>query len=650
MKLSKLINRNIKKTFSDYLIYFITLCLCSSLFFTYLTLGSNNHPILSGNYIYSVEGFSKTAIALTYVISLIFLGLTHYVNNFMIKQRSKEFSVYMILGTPQGKISKLFFIETYLIGISAVFIGCILGTVFASFLSSFIVSYVSGESLYKFTIYIDVFLQTIIYFSIVFIIVGIFNTNKLNKMSLLQVMNERKIIEVKKISKSKYMMYLIFTVFCFSFPFIVSSSQEYMNMIGDLPEIYAILPSFLPYLALYTGYYILSYSIKMFIDYKPKIKFKRLNTILFNNLFARILSNIRSIATITAIFVVATYSLILGPIVTEFAKGFFEYRLPYDLIVSYQDTSEDKSDLLKDAFLESNIAVDEISLIKEYSLSQIDSLICGITDYNKARIMNNLNPISLESDEFIYHISNKKNKADFIENLYSEHKNINIGDKSTLNLPSDKSKSVYNDAIGEWLSYNTLVVPDEVLEFLELDYYSYYVNTKQSVPLEKVTDVMNSITSNLGISNEEDIELHTLEENKYITMSAGMYTFFIGIGIIFFIIALTILTLQQLSDARINKEKYGILHKIGVDRLKINKLINKQVFILFMIPYVFGVLSSSHFVSTFYTQWEGYIYAYMGVDKFILSVLFGFSVILVIFGIYYISSIRMYKNIIKDEF
>ncbi|MEF9992470.1 MAG: FtsX-like permease family protein [Romboutsia sp.] len=650
MKLSKLINRNMKKTFSDYLIYFVTLCFCSSLFFSYLTLGSNNHPILSGNYIYSVEGFSKTAVALTYVISLIFLGLTHYVNNFMIKQRSKEFSVYMILGTPQEKIAKLFFIETYLIGICAVFIGCMLGTVFASFLSSFIVSYVSGESSYKFTIYMDVFLQTIIYFSIVFIIIGIFNTNKLNKMSLLQVINERKIIEIKRISKSKYILYLIFTVFCFSFPLMISNSQYYMNIIGELPDIYAVLPSFLPYLALYTGYYILSYSIKIFIDYNPKLKLKRLNTILFNNLFARILSNIRSIATITAIFVVATYSLILGPIVTEFAKGFFEYRLPYDLIISYQDTSYDKSDLLKDAFSENDIEVDEISLIKEYSLSEIDSLICGITDYNKARTMNNLNPISLEEDEFIYHISNKTNKDEFIKNLYVENENINIGNKVTLNLPSNKSKSVYNDAIGEWLSYNTVVVPDEVLEFLKLDYYGYYVNTKQSVPLEKSTDVMSSITTNLDILNEEDIELHTLEENQYIAISAGMYAFFIGVGIIFFIIALTILTLQQLSDAKINKEKYGILHKIGVDRSNINKLINKQVFILFMIPYVFGVLCSSHFVSTFYSQWEGYIYAYMGFDKFILSVLFGFSVILVIFAIYYISSICMYKNIIKDEF
>lgn len=212
MRLSKLINKNIKKTFSDYLIYFITLCLCSSLFFSYLTLGSKNHPILSGSYIYSVEGFSKVAVALTYVISLIFLGLTHYVNNFMIKQRSKEFSVYMILGTPQGKIAKIFFIETYLVGISAVFIGCILGTVFSSFLSSFIVYYVGGVFSYKITLYIDVFLQTIIYFSIVFIIIGIFNTKRLNNMSLLQVINERKTTEVRQISKAKYILYLLFTV------------------------------------------------------------------------------------------------------------------------------------------------------------------------------------------------------------------------------------------------------------------------------------------------------------------------------------------------------------------------------------------------------------------------------------------------------
>lgn len=423
-----------------------------------------------------------------------------------------------------------------------------------------------------------------------------------------------------------------------------------MNMISKLPDIYAVLPSFLPYLAIYTGYYVLSYTIKIFINSKPKLKLKRLNVILFNNLFARLLSNVKSIATITLILIIATYALILGPITTEFAKGFFEYRLPYDLIINEKDTNYDKSILLNDSFLENNIEIEEIGLIKEYSLNDVESSICGITDYNKARSMNNLTPISLEKGEFIYQISNKANKEEFIKKIDEENISLNINDEITLNTPINKSKSVYNDAIGEHLSYNTVVVPDKVLKFLVPKNYNYYVNTKEPVPLESVTNLINSITTNLNILNNDDIELHTLEENQATTMSAGMYVFFIGAGIIFFIIALTILTLQQLSDAKVNKDKYGILYKIGVDKLKINRLINKQVLLLFMIPYIFGVLCSSHFVSTYYSQWEGYIYAYMGFSKFILSILFGFSVIFIIFLIYYLASISMYKNIIKDEF
>lgn len=553
MKFSKLTNKSIKKIFADYLIYFITICLCSSLFFSYLALSSKGHSVFSGDYIYSVEGFSKIAIISTYIISFIFLGLIYYVNSFTIKQQLKEFSVYITLGISKEKIIKKYFLETYIIGILAVIVGSILGSIFVSFLSGFIVYYISGEFSYNATVYSDVCFKTIIYFSIVFFIVGSFNSKKINNISLIEVITDEKVTEVKKVSKVKYSLCLAFTTFCFSAPLIVYKNQEYMNRVNKLSFIYAILPTLLPYLSIYASYYIFSYFIKFFIDKKFNTKINGFNFILFNNLFERILSNIKGIGTMTLIFIVATYTLIIAPVTIEFTKGFLEHGTSYDLIINDSYKNEDKFTLNNDVFLENGGQSKEIILSKEYKLDNLQSAVNSTVDYSNIKMMSN-------------------------------------------------SK------------------------------FSTLVNDIESIKLTS----KNSPTN--------------IEEDKVITIPVGTYIVFIGGGIIFFIIAFTILTIQQLADARRNKKKYRMLYKMGMDKSKVNKLINKQVFILFTIPYVFGGLSSIYFVFTFYSQWKSHMYTYIGIEKLSLSILCGFAIILVIFLIYYMTSTFMCKNIIKDEF
>lgn len=46
----------------------------------------------------------------------------------MIKRRAKEFSIYMLLGMEQKKIAFLYFVETLEVGLLAILIGTIAGT------------------------------------------------------------------------------------------------------------------------------------------------------------------------------------------------------------------------------------------------------------------------------------------------------------------------------------------------------------------------------------------------------------------------------------------------------------------------------------------------------------------------------------------
>ena len=94
---AKLFRNNIKKALRDYVIYFFTLVISSTLFFAFLSLTSRYNDILGGDGNYSLALFQNTIRYAVLAISVIFVALIRYINNYMLKQRSREFSVYMIL-------------------------------------------------------------------------------------------------------------------------------------------------------------------------------------------------------------------------------------------------------------------------------------------------------------------------------------------------------------------------------------------------------------------------------------------------------------------------------------------------------------------------------------------------------------------------
>ena len=56
------------------------------------------------------------SISLSFVPHLLF-ALIRYINTFMLKQRSREFAVYMVLGMEQKMVARQFFLETLIFGI-----------------------------------------------------------------------------------------------------------------------------------------------------------------------------------------------------------------------------------------------------------------------------------------------------------------------------------------------------------------------------------------------------------------------------------------------------------------------------------------------------------------------------------------------------
>ena len=124
MMLFKLSLKNIRKSFKDYAIYFLTLILGVAIFYVFNAIDSQQAMLEVSN---STRGIMKMMVTMlsgvSVVVALILGFLIIYANNFLIKRRKKEFAVYMMLGMGKQEVSQILFGETILIGLFSLCVG-----------------------------------------------------------------------------------------------------------------------------------------------------------------------------------------------------------------------------------------------------------------------------------------------------------------------------------------------------------------------------------------------------------------------------------------------------------------------------------------------------------------------------------------------
>ena len=118
----KLAINNAKKSIKDYLIYFITITMCVSLFYAFTSLSSSSYELITEDS-YNFEQLKKMLKYSTYVITALLAILVAYVSKYMIRRRQKEFATYILLGAEQKSIALMFFVEMLIVGILSVVCG-----------------------------------------------------------------------------------------------------------------------------------------------------------------------------------------------------------------------------------------------------------------------------------------------------------------------------------------------------------------------------------------------------------------------------------------------------------------------------------------------------------------------------------------------
>lgn len=696
--LFKLSIKNIKKSFKDYAIYFLTLLLGVAIFYMFNSLDSQEAMLQVSN---STRDIIKLMISMLGYVSVfvaVVLGLLIvYANNFLINRRKKEFGIYMTLGMGKRQISKIILMETILVGIISLIVGLIIGIFASQFMSVLVAKMFEADmSKFQFVFSKDACIKTCIYFAVMYVAVMFFNTFTISRYKLINLLNATKKNESIKIKKPV----ISILVFLFGAGILGYAYWKVTGDVNSLTTADKILP---PILMGIVGTISIFWSLSGFvIQVAQKMKstyLKDTNMFVLRQINNKINTTIISMSVICLMLFMTISILSVSLSLRNTMQRELADMTPVDLnlsktanlpesytnrqgkVINYtkeqiEDSKISIEETLKNNGLDMSVLKDvvEIPIYTSNDLTWEDffgedyekvkaqfpkldygaaEAIVKISDYNKIAKLYGTEQYELKDDEYIV-LCDYDNMAEIRNQVLNEG-----GHKLTIAGKEYKSKYAnckngYIEMAASHINTGIILVPDncpltEDMKEKTVFVANYNVETdEEKEEIEKIfADNNNSIL--LQNLDNKGIDLDGITKIVIIQSSVGVASIvtFIAIylGIIFLIASAAILALKQLTESSDNKQRYLVLRKIGCDEKMINKALFSQIAIFFGLPLILAIIHS-----IFGIQFAMTIMAGLAKSEDLLpSIIATVIIIGIIYGAYFLATYLGSKNIIKEE-
>lgn len=659
--LFKLSLKNIKKSFKDYAIYFLTLVLGVAIFYVFNAMDSQQAMLELNDAEKEIIGLMNEFLGGVSIFVAIVLGfLIIYASRFLIKRRKKEFGIYLTLGMGKRDVSKILLMETFIIGIISLVAGLIIGIIASQFMSIVVANLFEADmSEFTFVFSKAAAIKTIFYYVIIYLIVMIFNVFAVTKYKLIDLLNASKKgekIKVRSLGLS-VVIFLIAAVILGIAYYFATQRLDSLDLFGT-----SILLGIIGTFLLFFG---ISGFILKLVQSNKKLYLKNLNIFILRQINSKVNTTVFSMSIICLLlfFTITIFSSAWS--INMSLKNDLQYGTPADVLVYTYSDAEGKTAkniLTKVGYNLDNFAeytesytygfdtVTVGSLLtpilndvqKDYPNLLVDNYlpVMTISDYNKIASFYGNQTYTLNEDEFIL-------VADYEQMLQYENKalakgvTIQIGDKTLHNKYKECVEGLLQMS-GNKANTGIVVVPDDIdISSSEITKNFLAANFKgdKDEANSELMSYMDEINGEGAVADTK-IDIYTASTG----LSAIMIFIGLYLGIIFLISSAAILALKELSDSSDNKEKYGMLRRIGVDDRKLNKALFIQIGIFFMLPLlvaiihsVFGIMSASKIMES------------MSVTTNISSIAMTALLIIAIYGGYFIVTYFTSKRIINEK-
>lgn len=221
---AKLVLRNARRSIQDYLVYILTMTICVTLFYSFLSISSSYYnPDIGAEYDFTMlsDGMKLAICAVT----LFLLFLIRFVNNYMLRRRQREFALQSIMGMEQQTIGRLFFAETFLMGLVSIAAGIFLGVFCSQFITAMLLTSYGKQYEITWTLFPDTVLLTVAFFVLSFLVVGLSNTRAIRKMKIIDMLTADR-ENGPELRKSRWIWMLTFLFEVFSIWMCITGVQK----------------------------------------------------------------------------------------------------------------------------------------------------------------------------------------------------------------------------------------------------------------------------------------------------------------------------------------------------------------------------------------------------------------------------------------
>ncbi len=683
--LFKISLKNIRKSLKDYTVYFFTLILGVAIFYVFNAIDSQSVMLdVRANVMDIIKLMNDILSGVSVFVSCILGFLIIYASRFLIKRRNKEFGIYLTLGMSKRKISVILFFETLLIGIVSLVAGLVIGTILSQFMSVIVANMFDADmTKFKFIFSMKACVKTLIYFAIMYVLVMIFNTFSISRCKLIDLLNAGKKTE-KVTMKNPVVCTIVFVigVGILSYAYwMVTRGVKSINIINKIG-----IPIALGCVATFLIFWSVSgFMIRIFTSIKS-VYYKGVNSFVLRQFCSKINTTVFS-TTVICIMLFITISVLsaalsmkdslskdldsMCPVDVQLAK--YSYDAMSEAYATSQNMNEKDREMLEDSKLSiietlNNSGFDAQKYFKdvvEYNiyntgLTVKDTIgdintddyqfmadtimpVMTIGDYNSVARLYGNSTYELNDDEYII-------VADYKNMVMIRNQALKKG--ITLSVNGKEYKPRYNECkdgfvqIGvQNMNDGILVVPDNAVKpqqvrnmGLSADYRADTKEERYSIETQLDNLMKNISFKKSFISWNSRIEL----AESSVGLGALVTFIALYLGIIFLISSAAILALRELSDSADNKERYGMLRKLGVDERMIDMALFKQIGIFFAFPLILALIHS-----VFGMTFINIILATMGMSSMAASIGLTLAFVAVIYGGYFLITYLCSRSIIR---
>ena len=684
MMLFKLSIKNITKSIKDYAIYFFTLVLGVAIFYVFNAIDSQTVMLNVSSSTSEIIRLMTTILGGVSVFVSFILGfLIIYASRFLIKRRNKEFGIYLTLGMSKRKISLILFFETLIIGAISLGVGLAIGIVLSQLMSILVANMFEADlTKFQFTFSSSAALKALLYFSIMYLIVMIFNTIIVNKCKLIDLLHGNKKSEKVKL-KNPIICTIVFiiAVIALSYAYYLVTdgfgTSPLMNTISGI-----LIPIALGCISTFLIFWSLSGLILKIVMHLKKYYYKGLNSFTVRQISSKINTTVFSMTIICLMlfFTICIFSSALS--IKNSLSGNLKDLAPVDIQFSKLQESlskEEKENFSKEIIEDYNTTVKDtlqrldvykylkevvdINIYRLEEITQKDSFgdqigkdypalsyniredLVKLSDYNRLAKLYNKKELTLKDNEYVI-IANYKMMADI--------RNISLKNNTKLTINGKDYYPKYQECqdgfielSGSATNTGVIILPDNALEgihpYKNILAANYQADTKEEK--ENVEDIVSTIINNHF--NKDTLLSHNTKIDIYASsIGLGAMVTFVGLylGIIFLISSAAILALKELSESTDNKERFNMLRKIGTDEKMINKALFNQIAVFFLFPLLLAIIHS-----IFGIEFANYILKTMGTESLLSSIILTAVFLVVIYGGYFLVTYYCSKTIIKER-